>query len=146
MDPDRLLREEDEGWHRLHEVFERIPHERFEEGTVTPAGWSPKDVMFHVGGWLADCHQVLEQIGEGTFEANAEEDVEGTNQAWFERSRTMAAVDVRAQFEASRQQARAAFGTLSVVTSEAWEWFEESGSLHYAKHVDDLETWLGLRP
>jgi hypothetical protein len=29
------------------------------------------------------------------------------------------------------------------VTPVAVEWFEESGALHYAKHVEDLRAFLG---
>ena len=50
MDVDRLLAEEEAGWRRLHEVFARVPADRFEEPGLTPDGWSPKDTMFHVGG------------------------------------------------------------------------------------------------
>ena len=56
----------------------------------------------------------------------------------------MDARDVRrrcARARATRRAERSA--TLPEVTPEAWEWFEESGPLHYAKHVKDLEAWLG---
>ena len=43
------------------------------EPSATPDGWSPKDVMFHVGAWLAECAKVLEQIREGTFDRAAED-------------------------------------------------------------------------
>ena len=41
---------EEEGWRRLQAAFARVPEDRFEEPTLTPDGWSPKDAMFHVGG------------------------------------------------------------------------------------------------
>ena len=143
-DVGRLLDDEDRGWQELHATLARIPRERFEEPTVTPEGWSPKDVMFHIAGWLADCETVLEQIRGSTFDpATHTEDVEATNRAWFELSRTLDPRTVHVEMEASRQRARLCFGTLPQVTPEAWEWFEESGPLHYAKHVNDLEAWLG---
>ena len=45
-------------------------------------------------------------------------------------------------FESARLKARECFATLPVVTPDAWEWFEESGPLHYAAHAKDLEAWL----
>ena len=54
-------------------MFARIPPERFEEPTLTPEGWSPKDAMFHVAGWLSDCGWVLERIGRGSFDRAAED-------------------------------------------------------------------------
>jgi hypothetical protein len=144
MDVDRLLAAEEDGWQALHGAFGRVPADRFEEPSLTPEGWSPKDAMFHVGGWLADCARALEQIRGGTFDRAAEDALvtEDINRRWFELSRTMDAPTVRAELEASRMKARECFATLPEVTAEAWEWFEESGPLHYGKHVEDLEAWL----
>jgi Mycothiol maleylpyruvate isomerase N-terminal domain len=144
MDVSRLLAEEEEGWDRLCGVFASIPDDRFEEPTLTPEGWSPKDAMFHVGAWLQDCAEVLERIRQGTFRREeVDEDIESTNRAWFERSRGMAADEVRAGFFDGRRRVIASFTTLPRIPPDAWEWFEESGPLHYAKHVKDLEAWLG---
>jgi hypothetical protein len=145
MDVERMLAEEEAGWQALHATFAAVPHERFEDPTLTPEGWSAKDAMFHVGGWMAECARVLEQIREGTFDRAAEDalEIEVVNAAWFETSRSMDPQDVHVMFEASRQKMRECFATLPEMTADAWEWFEESGPLHYAKHVKDLEAWLG---
>ena len=102
MDVDRLLAEEAAEWARLTEVVARVPDERFEEPTVTPEGWSPKDVMFHVAYWMADCADVLERIAAGTWDGGGDETpptIETTNREGFERSRAMPADEVRAGFE-----------------------------------------------
>ncbi len=145
IDRRRLLREEDDAWAMLDETFARVRDARFEEPTLTPEGWSPKDAMFHVSGWTADCALQLDRIGAGTFDALEEtrEAIELQNQAWFEVSSAMSAADVRATFVPSRQRMVQAFGRLDEVTTEAVEWFEESGALHYAKHVEDLRSFLG---
>ena len=145
MDAERLLAEEEEGWRSLREIFARVPPERFEEPTLTPEGWSPKDAMFHVAGWLSDCGWVLERIGRGSFDRAAEDALvtQDVNDAWFVLSRGMEPGEVRAWFAAARERARTRFVALPEVTSEAWEWFDESGPLHYRKHVEDLEAWLG---
>lgn len=145
MEVDRLLLDEEEAWAHLHATFEKVPADRFEDATLTPEGWSPKDVMFHVAGWLADCARVLEQIREGTFDRVAEDArvIVDINQTWFELSRTMDAPTVRAEFEASRLKARECFATLPEITADAREWFEESAPIHYREHGKDLEAWLG---
>ena len=61
---ERLIVEEDRAWSTLHAIFERVPPARFEEPHVTPGGWSAKDVMFHVGAWLAEASRQLERIRE----------------------------------------------------------------------------------
>jgi hypothetical protein len=145
MDVVGMLDREDEGWRRLHAVFARVPADRFEMPGVTPEGWSPKDVMFHVGAWLAECGRILDQIRDGTFRSEEFDEsgiVDRMNTAWFERSRDMDPSDVRALFESARLRARDAFGMLGEVTQDAWEWFDESGPTHYDDHVRDLEVWL----
>lgn len=145
IDVERLLREEDDAWQALCRHFERIGDERFEEPTLTLEGWSPKDAMFHVAGWMADCAQQLARMRAGRFEAAEEtrETIERQNQAWFEMSRTMSPAEVRTGFTAARERMIEAFGGLGEITPEAVEWFEESGALHYAKHVKDLRAFLG---
>jgi hypothetical protein len=145
MDVGRLLNDEERRWVQFHALLGSIPTQRFEEPTVTPEGWSPKDVVYHVGFWLADCARVLDQIRVGTFDRAEEDalDIDRMNAEGVEVSRGMDPRDVRVMCESARVEARTAFGTLPEVTTDAWEWFEESGPLHYAKHVEDLEAWLG---
>ncbi len=143
MDVDGLLAEEDAGWRELRAAFAAVPGERFEEPGVTPEGWSPKDTMFHVGAWLAECAAVLERIEAAS--SPDEEDGESTdeqNASWFAMSRQLDVRTVRAEIESARVAARRGFGSLSRVTPEAWSWFEESGPLHYAQHAEDLRDWL----
>lgn len=140
----RLLREENEAWGALSRCFDRVGDEGFEEPTLTAEGWSPKDAMFHISGWMADCAVQLGRIREGSFDPTEEtsEAIERQNRAWFEISRAMGAPEVRAGFEASRRRMIEAIGTLDEITPEAAEWFEESGALHYAKHAEDLRLFL----
>jgi hypothetical protein len=150
-DPARLLADEEEAWRRLHDVVASIPPARLEEPGVTPDGWTPKDVMFHVGAWLATCLDALERIEAGTYDEADEEPetpevFDRKNRTWFETSRRLSVAEARTQFEAARQQARECFGRLEDPGREAWSWFEESGPLHYAKHAADLEAWLDPRP
>ncbi|MEP7060514.1 MAG: hypothetical protein ABI828_07260 [Actinomycetota bacterium] len=144
MDRELLLLEEAAGWETLIGALGRIPAGRFDEPTLTPEGWSAKDAMFHVGYWLADCARVLGEIDAGTFDRGEEDaiDIEALNAEGFLRSRGMDAEAVRAGSIAAREQAREAFVGLGTTTRDAWEWFDESGPLHYRKHVQDLNTWL----
>jgi hypothetical protein len=145
MDVLGMLDREDEGWRWLQAVFARIPADRFETPGVTAEGWSPKDVMFHVGAWLAECGRILDQIKDGTYrpdELSEPGKTDRLNDAWFERSKEMQASEVRALYESARVRAREAFGGLGEVTPAAWEWFDESGPLHYDEHGKALEAWL----
>jgi hypothetical protein len=136
-----LLEREEADWRRLEAVFARVPPERFEEPGVTPEGWSPKDLLFHIAAWAAECAHVLEQIGAEQPVPEWHDDVDAKNRAWFAISRGMEPADVRAAMASARQRMRAAFGTLPEPTELAVSWFEESGSIHYGEHAG-LAEWL----
>jgi hypothetical protein len=55
----------------------------------------------------------------------------------------MAPDDVRSAFESARRAMVAAFEAVQDLDGPAVEWFEESGALHYAKHIGDLRGFLG---
>lgn len=145
IDASRPLRDEAEAWSDLLSTFARVPDGRFEEPTLTPGGWSPKDAMFHVAGWMRDCAEQLARMAAGSFDPIDEtrEAIERQNQRWFEVSRSMSPGDVRTDFVGARERMVGAFASLDDVTPVAVEWFEESGALHYAKHVADLRSFLG---
>ena len=140
MDVERLLVEEDTGWAQLLGEVERMSTEELERPGVTPDGWAVKDVLFHIAAWAADCGLQLERMRMGTWE-RPDEDVERQNREWFELSRTMDLGIVRTELAASRTRMVLEFGTLPEVTADAWEWFEESGPLHYRAHLPDVRFW-----
>ena len=146
MDVERLLADEEAAWQDLHGLFHSVPDGRFEEPGVTPEGWSPKDVMFHVGAWLAECGARLEQIRMGTFDENDELTDQATDQKnaeWFEISRTLDISSVRAELHAARARMMKEWSELPQITPEAWSWFEEAGPIHYRVHGQALSRWLG---
>ena len=121
---------------------------RFEEPTVTPEGWSPKDVMFHVAAWMADAGLQLERMRAGTFDPSEETpaSIQERNGQWFEASRAMEPSDVRVEFSSAHQRMCEELGEMPELTPDAVEWFEESGPLHYAHSGParlDLRGWLG---
>ena len=140
MDAQTLLQGEDRGWEQLTEAFGRIPSERFEEPTLTLAGWSPKDVMFHVAAWAEEATRVLGRIAAGTHRQGVV-DVETLNREWFEISRGMDRDVVRLRFAKARIALREALGRLEEVDAVAAEWFDESGPRHYAEHLPDLRAF-----
>jgi hypothetical protein len=146
VDVERLLTEEDEGWHALEAVFARIPADRIEDPTLTAEGWSPKDAMFHVAAWMAEAGLRLEQMRAGTFDPDDDpspDRIERMNAAWLGEGRAMDRRTVRAELAASRVRMRIALGELPEVTPIAWEWFDESGPRHYRDHAGQLSAWLG---
>jgi hypothetical protein len=138
-DLERLLTKEEAGWAALREAFDTVPRERFEEATVTPEGWSPKDLMFHVGAWCGECDTQLERMRTGGAVDSGDTDTR--NREFFEMSKGMDAASVRESLLASRTRMREALRGFGQITPAAQEWFEESGTIHYADHIRDLSAW-----
>ena len=140
-DLDRLLAEEERGWLDLTELFGDVPPERFEEPSVTPEGWSPKDVMYHVAAWTEEAATVLGRIAAGTHR-EGDVDTQEKNEEWFDIGRGLEEDIVRIRFAKGRTAMRQVFSQLDDVDPSAWEWFDESGPRHYAEHAVDLRSFL----
>jgi hypothetical protein len=85
LDP-ALLAEEERGWTELHALVDSLPPDRVEEPGYFAEGWSAKDLIAHIGSWLAEAAAVLERIRFGTYRPG-EIDIDATNEAFFEAMR-----------------------------------------------------------
>jgi Mycothiol maleylpyruvate isomerase N-terminal domain len=141
VDIERLLADEERRWLALTEVFGDVPSERFDEPSVTPEGWSPKDVMYHVAAWTEEAATVLGRIAAGTHREGGL-DTQAKNEEWFEIGRGLDDDVVRIRFAKGRTAMRRAFAAIPDVDAVAWEWFDESGPRHYEEHLPDLRAFL----
>jgi DinB family protein len=139
-----LCEQEDIAWEEFHQLVAGFRDSELEDPGVTPDGWSVKDVMFHVGAWLADCGLQFERMRAGTFQ-EPELDTDAINREWFELSRTLDLQTVRAELMSSRNRMLQTFAAIGELTPAAIEWFEESGPIHYRLHADDLRRWMRRR-
>lgn len=140
---EELLRAEDVGWRALNDLIGALSQEEVQRPGYAPDGWSVKDLMWHVACWSADCVRAFEQMRAGTFTgATIDEDTEVVNRRWFERSLELDLETVRAEWFASRTMLVERFTTFEPLTPDVDEWFDETGPLHYAKHLESLRTWV----
>jgi hypothetical protein len=77
----------------------------------------------------------------GTF-VEPDLDVDGLNAQWLEVSRSVDVETAKAELVSSRARMLSALAALPEVTSQAQEWFEESGDLHYLEHLPELRMAL----
>lgn len=148
---EELLLAEEQGWRRLHEAIDGLSDGQLLAAGYGPDGWSVKDLMWHVACWSADCVRALEQMRAGTFTGmTIDEDTDVVNRRWFERSRRLELETVKAEWYASRTMLVERFAAFEPLTPDADEWFDETGPLHYAAHLPELERWVeelrGTRP
>ena len=106
-------------------------------------GWSVKDLVAHIGSWLAEAGAVLERIRFGTYRPE-ELDIDAMNRTFYDDMHDVAFADVRAQGIAARNQMLRAWRSLP---EEADRWIEEGRSEHYAQHLPRRE-WVrsSVRP
>ena len=115
--------------------------ERLEPGYQRDPDWSVRDVMGHIGTWLAEAEVQLEQIGAGTYEGH-EVDVDALNAALLG-----AVVDqpwdvVWTQANAARTTMRAAWFSLREGSAETEWWIAKAGAPHYGEHLSRLREWV----
>jgi Mycothiol maleylpyruvate isomerase N-terminal domain len=136
-----LLTAEDAGWEELHSLLDSLSAERAELPGYYPEGWSAKDLLAHVGAWLAEAGVVLERILVGTYRLE-EIHVDAMNEQFLEAMRDLPLRTVRAQAWAARTRMLQAWRALPELTPDAAFWISKSGAEHYAEHLPRLRKWV----
>ena len=136
-----LLAEEDRLWTELHGLVDALPPDLVGEPGYFVEGWSAKDLVAHIGSWLAEAGVVLEQIRSGTYRPE-EIDIDAMNAAFFDAMHDVAFADVRAQAVAARNRMLRAWRSLPTESPEADRWIRKAGPDHYAEHLPRLEGWV----
>ena len=104
-------------------------------------GWSAKDLLAHVAGWLSEAGLALEQIRVGTFNERAM-DVEGLNAAFLAANQDQPLSIVAAEAHASRQRMLREVQLLRDVTDLAMVWLRKAAADHYDEHLPRLRDWV----
>lgn len=136
------MAEEDRLWAELHALVESLPPEQVEEPGYFAEGWSAKDLVAHIGSWLAEAGVVLERIRVGTYRAE-EIDVDAMNAQFYESMKDVPFRTVRAQASAARNRMLAEWARLPEGSAEADAWIRKAGPEHYAEHIPRLREWVG---
>jgi len=134
--------DEERGWAGLVDLLQQIPPERATEPGYFREGWSAKDVVGHIGTWLAEAGVAIERIRAGTYRA-AEIDVDGLNEQFLAAMRDVPFDIVRLQAWSARSQLRRQYFSLPPdPPAEAMWWVRKAGPEHYAEHVPRLREWV----
>jgi len=136
------MAEEERLWTELHHLVDSLPEEKVEEPGYFVEGWSAKDLVAHIGSWLAEAGLVLEQIRFGTFRTE-EIYVDAMNKTFYDAMHDVAFRDVRAQGIAARNRMLRAWRSLPDDSPEADRWISKAGPEHYAEHLPRLREWVG---
>ena len=135
------MAEEDRLWTGLHDLVDSLPVDKVEEPGYFDEGWSAKDLVAHIGSWLAEAGIVLERIRAGTYRPE-EIDIDAMNETLYEAMHDVAFSDVKAQGIAARNQMLLAWRSLPEGSPEADAWIRKAGPEHYAEHLPRLREWV----
>lgn len=136
------IQAEREGWYQLAELVRSLtPEECLTPGYYTDPDWTVRDVVAHVGTWLAEAQVQFEQIRAGTYEGH-EIDIDGLNGKLLDAMSDQPWEVAWTQANAGRSRMVQEWYRLAEPTDEAAWWIRKTGSDHYAEHVGRLREWV----
>src|SRR5256885_16652664 len=113
-----LVAEEQRCWGEFQGLLASLSPEQAERPGYFLEGWSAKDLLAHVAGWLAEAGQVLEQVRGGSF-TGRDMNIQGPNPLFLEAHRSHPLRGVHAQAHAARSRPLPEAGQLAGVTPAA---------------------------
>jgi mycothiol maleylpyruvate isomerase-like protein len=136
-----LMAEEDRLWAELHHLVDSLPPDKVTTPGYYAEGWSAKDLLAHIGSWLAEAGVVLERIRFGTYRSE-EIDIDAMNQQFYETLKDVSIQTVRALASAARSRMLSAWGAVGDDSPDADMWIRKAGPEHYAEHLPRLREWV----
>jgi hypothetical protein len=133
-------RREADGWAEFEGLLSQVSEERLTAPGVLE-GWTVKEMLHHVTGWLEECVARLEAVRAGTYVDIEETDemVDARNAAFAEAARGLDVATVRERLETARARVLELWRELPEIDEAAIDWFGGETYEHYEEHVPDLE-------
>jgi Mycothiol maleylpyruvate isomerase N-terminal domain len=141
MDLAEVLAAEDARWAEMHALIGGLTPDQVIRPGYYVEGWSVKDLLAHVGTWLAEAGMMLERIAAGTYHAE-ELDIDAVNERALDAMHDIAFPVVTAQASAARARMRYALVELREPSSDATWWIRKAGPDHYDQHLPRLREWV----
>jgi Protein of unknown function (DUF2630)/Mycothiol maleylpyruvate isomerase N-terminal domain len=135
-----LVEAEQAGWEELEELVEQLTPEQALISGYHP-GWSVKDLLAHLAGWLAEAGAALERARSETF-TDSNVDVDARNEAFIGANRDQPLSVVLAEVTAARRRMLGHLHGLSAVPATAEASVHKAGPEHYAEHLPRLRQWV----
>jgi hypothetical protein len=135
------LAAEETGWSEIRSLIDQLTPEQVERPGYYEEGWSAKDLLGHVGAWLAEAGVLLERIAAGSYRRE-DIDVDDMNRLSLEAMRDIPFRTIKAQAAAARARMRGALLELREPSPDAAWWIAKAGPEHYAEHLPRLRAWV----
>jgi len=133
---------EERGWYDVVTLVRRCePAEHLIPGYYRDPDWSLRDLVGHLGTWLAEAATQFERMLAGTYEGD-DIDIDELNAVFLAALRDQPWDVCWTQANAGRTRMRQAWKLLPEPTAEASWWIRKSAVDHYAEHRDRLAEWV----
>jgi hypothetical protein len=117
------------------------PAECLEPGYYRDPDWSVRDVVAHLGTWLAEAEVQFERITAGTYEGH-DIDVDSLNRILLEAMSGQAWDVAWVQANAARTRMLEEWYGLVAPTDEAAWWIRKGAADHFDEHLGRLREWV----
>jgi hypothetical protein len=132
---------EDRGWREIVELVHLLtPEECMAPGYYTDPDWNVRDLVAHLGTWLAEAGVQFERMGVKTYQGH-EIDIDAMNQAFLAGMADQPWDVTWLQAMSGRAWMLQKWALLETRTDEAAWWIRKSGADHYSEHLDRLREW-----
>ena len=109
-------------------------------GVLPDPDWTVRDVVAHLGTWLAEAGQQLERMAGGTY-AGHDVDIDALNASFLAAMQGQPWEVAWPQASAARTWLLLAWASLPGPDAESAWWIHKAGPEHYEEHLDRLREW-----
>ena len=132
---------EADAWAAFEAALEAIPRTRWEDDGVLP-GWSVKELLWHMAGWLQKCARRLEEMRTRGEAVRTGQTVDERNDELAAQARSMTVDAVYRGLIDARALVREEWQALPVVDEQAISELADETYEHYDEHRADLERFV----
>jgi hypothetical protein len=133
---------ERQGWYEVAALVRSLtPAECLVPGYYRDPDWTVRDVVAHLGTWLAEAATQFARIGAGTYEGH-DIDIDGLNAEFLAAMQGQSWDVAWTQANAGRHRMIMEWYRFSEPSDEAAWWIRKAGSEHYEEHIGRLREWV----
>ena len=133
---------EERGWYEIVSLVRRCTlEERMTPGYYHDPDWSLRDLVGHLGTWLAEAATQFDRLVAETYDGH-DVDIDALNASFLEALRDQPWDVCWSQANAGRTRMRQVWTLLPAPNDEAAWWIRKSAVDHYAEHADRLAEWV----
>lgn len=130
------------GWYELVDLVRSLtPEECLVPGYYEDPPWTVRDVVAHLGTWLAEAQVQFERMIGGTYEGH-DVDIDALNAEFLAAMDGQPWVVAWVQANAGRSLMLQGWYLLGDPSEEAAWWIRKSGCDHYTEHIGRLREWV----